>query len=133
MQVKINYTNIDTFDLLGDTDKFVGVQASYYDKYENNKKVEEKVGTKVTVMVHIPSKEVKYEKLDVKILGASPSAFKPDEYVRFKNLRLSVSKIEFGVATLVGTADSYEMVSDNTQDDNEQIKGQIKLNLDSKK
>ncbi len=131
MFVKNNFLPISN-EVLGTDDKYITVEATDYYKYIDGKRTDERLGSKITVLILNAERDIFYEKLDVKVPNADLSNFKPNEYIKFNGLKLNASSVEFGKTKIIGFADSYEMVSDNLNDDG-QIKGQIKLNLDSKK
>lgn len=130
MEVKTKFINLNN-DLLGNGDVFALVSAEPYKRYDEiaKKTTDEIEGTRFTILLNIPEKEIIWEKLDVKIAGTNPiPQYKSGETrdCKFTNLRLNISNVEFGKATIRGVADSIELVSTR---DNEQIKGQLKLNL----
>ncbi len=130
MEVKTKFINLNN-DILGNTDVFKLSSAEPYKKYDEiaQKVTEEIEGTRFKILLNIPEKEIYDEKLEVKIAGINPiPQYKNGNtaFCRFTNLKLSISSVEYGKATIRGVADSIELLSTS---DNEQIKGQLKLNL----
>lgn len=130
MEVKTKFINLSN-DILGDSNVFKLSSAESYKKYDEiaKKTTDEIEGTKFKVLLNIPEKEIYDEKLEVKIEGLNPiPQYKSGTtaFCRFTNLKLYISTIEYGKATIRGVADSIQLVSAS---DNEQIKGQLKLNL----
>lgn len=123
----------DVIDLKSNTfgEVFKLSSAEPYKKYDEiaQKTTDEIEGMRFKVMINIPEKEIYDEKLEVKIAGFNPiPQYKSGDnaFCRFTNLQLIITKYEFGKFTIRGEADNIELVSTS---DNEQIKGQLKLNL----
>lgn len=111
MKIRTNYLEIDK-KILG-ADKFLLIGMEDYKEYDRvSKKYTDKIiGTKYTVVIHNPEKGIKYEKLEVKILGVCniPSYKNGDELpCRFSGLVLTPSNIEYGMAEIKATADKIE-------------------------
>lgn len=133
MQVKMKFVSLNK-ELLGDSDVFALIGVEQYKKFDQNtgKVTDEIEGNKYIILLNIPEKEINWEKLEVKIAGKNQiPQYKSGETrdCKFTNLKLNISKVEFGKATIRGVADSIELVSTK---DNEQIEGQLKLNLTNK-
>lgn len=133
MDMKTKYLKLSN-DLLGKVEIYELSSAETYNRYDEIAKrtTDEVAGTRFNVLLKIPEKEIFDEKLEVKVAGFNPiPQYKSGDkaFCRFTNLQLTISKIEYGKATIKGVADSIELVSTS---DNEQIKGQLKLNLNNK-
>lgn len=117
MKVKNKFLPL-SISVLGNSNEYIATEATEWYEYENGKKTDNKKGVKITVLIYNPDAEINYEKLDVKVTGATLTDFKQNEKVKFFGLRLSISNVEYGKATLVGYADKYEMVlADSRQAD----------------
>ncbi len=131
MEIKKDYVlNSNT---LGDVFKLSCVEP--YKKYDETtqKTTDEIEGMRFYVTITIPEKEIYDEKLAVKIAGRNPiPQYKSGDtaFCRFTNLQLIITKYEFGKFTIRGEATGIELLSTS---DNEQIKGQLKLNLNNSK
>lgn len=115
MEIKSSYLEINK-TILG-TSEFILVRMDSYKKFDTvtKKYTDEIAGTKYTVMIHNPSKEIIYEKLDVKVPGicATPNYINGNEVAcKFTNLVLNVSSIEYGKAKLNATADKIELLQE---------------------
>lgn len=130
MEVKTKFINLSN-DILGDSEAFKLSSAETYNKFDEvaKKTTDEIEGTRFKVLLNIPEKEIYDEKLEVKVKGINPiSQYKSGTtaFCKFTNLKLYISTIEYGKATIRGVADGIQLISTS---DNEQIKGQLKLNL----
>lgn len=115
MEVKSSHLEVSK-NILG-TNEFVLVRMDSYKKYDQvaKKYTDEIAGTKYTVIIHNPSKEILYEKLDIKVPGicATPNYINGNEVAcKFTNLVLTVSSIEYGKAKLNATADKIELLQE---------------------
>ena len=115
MKVKSSYLE-GSKTILGQNE-FVLIGMDTYKRYDqvSKKYTDEIAGTKYTVVVHNPSKEILYEKLEIKVPGACtiPNYIGGNEvYCKFTNLVLTVSSIEYGKAELRATADKIELVQE---------------------
>lgn len=115
MEVKSSYLEVSK-NILG-TNEFVLVSMDSYKKYDKiaKKYTDEITGTKYTVIIHNPSKEILYEKLEVKVPGicATPNYVNGNEVdCKFTNLVLNISSMEYGKAKLNATADKIELLQE---------------------
>lgn len=116
MRVKTSCLEIDK-SILG-ASNFLLIGMEDYKEYDRvaKKTTDKVIGTKYTVVVHNPEKEIKYEKLEVKVLGVCtiPNYQNGDEIAcRFNKLILTPSNIEFGMAEVKGTADKIELIQND--------------------
>lgn len=115
MKVKSSFLEVSK-TILGQNE-FVLIGMDSYKKYDQatKKYTDEIAGTKYIVVVHNPSKEILYEKLEVKVPGTCtiPNYIGGNEvYCKFTNLVLTVSSIEYGKAELRATADKIELLQE---------------------
>ena len=66
--------------------------------------------------------------MEVKIPNGSTEGLKEKDYIKFVDLYLQASKVDFGVATISGVASGYEIIPKNTNE-----KPQLKLNINEGK
>ena len=64
----------------------------------------------------------------MKITNASLEGLKEKDYVKFVDLYLQTSKVDFGMATISGVASGYEIIPKITNE-----KPQLKLNINDGK
>lgn len=131
MKIKTKYLKL-TNDMLGE-DTFLLVEAEDYNSYDPQlgKSTGIREGTRFTVLIDNPQKEINCEKLEVKIVGENPiPQYKNGERIdcKFINLQLTISNIEYGKADIKGTADGIKLMSSKGQAE-QQIDGQIKLKM----
>ena len=132
MDILKDFVKLDN-TMLGNTNEYVLVRVKPYKRYDEvaQKSTDEILGHSFFVVIDDPEKEIDCEKLEVRIAGPNPiPQYKNGERVscQFENLQLTISKIEYGKATIKATADGIKLVSTKEQDE-KQIKGQIKLNM----
>ncbi len=113
MKVKSNYLEVKN-SILG-AKEFLLIGMQDYKEYDKvaRKSTDKVLGTKYTIMVHNPEKEIKYEKLDVIILGACtiPNYQNGEEVpCTFSNMVLIVSSVDYGMAELKARADKIELI-----------------------
>lgn len=82
MLVKTKFLPISN-QVLGSNDEFIGTEATEWYEYENGKRTDIKKGVKITVLIYNPDAEINYEKLDVRVTGATLTDFRPNEKVKF--------------------------------------------------
>ncbi len=115
MEVKSSYLEVNK-NILGQN-QFLLIAMESYKEYDQvaKKYTDQIAGTKYTIMVHNPEKNIIYEKLDVKVPGiCTTPAYKTGEEVacKFVNLVLTISKLEYGKAELRATADKIELLQE---------------------
>lgn len=119
MKIKVKYLK-PTNDVLGEEDVFLLVETEDYNGYDNTtgKSTGTREGTRFTVLIDNPEKEINCEKLEVKIAGANPiPQYKNGQRIdcKFTNLQLTISNVEYGKAEIRATADGIKLVNTKVQ------------------
>ena len=120
--MKIEYKKIkfkrkaysESYMILG-AKEFLLIGMQDYKEYDKvaKKSTDKVIGTKYTIIVHNPEKEIRYEKLDVIVLGVCTIPdYKNGEEIpcTFTNMVLTVSNIDFGTAELRAKAEKIELI-----------------------
>ena len=131
MKIKSKYLEVKN-SVLGEDTIFSLIQAEDYNGFDTTtgKSTGERQGTRFTVLVDVPEKEVYYEKLEVKIAGTNPiPQYKSGDNAdcRFTNLQLNITSIEYGRAEIKATADGIELVNADERQE-QSSKSQMKIN-----
>ena len=113
MRVKSSYLEVKN-NILG-AKEFLLIGMQDYKEYDKvaRKSTDKVIGTKYTIVIHNPEKELKYEKLDVIVLGVCTIPdYKNGEEIpcTFTNMVLSVSNVDYGMAELKARADKIELI-----------------------
>ncbi|MDR0979036.1 MAG: hypothetical protein LBL91_03770 [Lachnospiraceae bacterium] len=132
MKVKSKFLTL-TNEILGSSDIFPLVQAEDYMGYDSKlgKSTGEREGTRFTILIDVPEREIYCEKLDVKIQGENQIAqYKSGDTAdcKFTNLRLVISSIEYGKVEIRAIADGIKLVSAKAQVE-QPIDGQLKFKM----
>ncbi len=116
MKIKSQYLKLNN-SILGESDIYLLLRVQPYKKYDpiTQKTTNEIEGYCFKIGIDDPAREIDSEKLEVKIAGVNPiPQYKSGDRVfcKFKNLQLTISKLEYGQAEIKGTADGITLVNE---------------------